>query len=328
MEPTAMPHRRALLLALPVLLAVSAAPFAAARAQDMPKPGKRAWAAQIPLLRIGMLGGENDADRLARYDGYKKLLEATFQVPVKLVMAADYAGTIQAFAARQIEMAYMSPAAYASAWLQSEGDVVPILTTQERDGSTSYVAAMYVRADSGISSLADMKGKALAWSDPNSASGYLIPRAEFRAAGIDPEPGRYFGRTGFAGGHEQAVVAVLNRQYDAGVAWTSGLGEESAGFTRGVFRMMVDKKMLDMSQLRIVWKSRPILNGPMVLRKSTPAAFQEDMLAFHLAMPKAHPDIYRAVDMGQGQGWVKVTHADYAAFIDMLKEEAAARRRR
>jgi len=314
--------RRHFLATPAILLAANA------HAREMPKPGKRAWTRDIPVLRIGMLGGENDADRLARYDGYRKLLETTFEMPIKLVMAADYAGAIQAFAARQIEMAYMSPAAYASAWIQSNGDVVPILTTQEKDGTTSYIAAMYTRADSGITSLADMKGKAMAWSDPNSASGYLIPRAEFRAAGIDPEPGKYFARTGFAGGHEQAVVAVLNRQYDAGIAWTSAAGEENAGYTRGVFRMMVDKKMIEMRDLRIIWKSRPILNGPMVLRKSTPQAFQDDMLAFHIALPEAHPDIYHSVDMGSGQGWVPVTHADYQPFIEMLQQEAAARRRR
>ena len=79
------------------------------------------------------------------------------------------------------------------------------------------------------------------WSaDPNSASGYLIPRAEFRAQGIDPESGKYFGRTGFAGGHEQTVVAVLNHQYDGGVTWTSGVGDPAVGYSRGALRMMVE----------------------------------------------------------------------------------------
>ncbi|MBN8928597.1 MAG: phosphonate ABC transporter substrate-binding protein [Rhodospirillales bacterium 69-11] len=300
-----------------------------ARAQPaMPAPGKRAWAAQLPVVRMGLLGGENDADRLARVDGYKKLLETTFEVPIKLLVAADYAGVIQAFAAKQLEVAYMSPAAYAGAWIQSQGDVRPLVVTQEQDGSTSYVSVMYTRADSGITSLADMKGHSLAWADPNSASGYLLPRAEFRAMGIDPESGKYFSRTGFAGGHEQGVVAVLNKQYDAGMTWTSGVGDAADGYSRGALRMMVDKKMLDMDQLRIIWKSRPILNGPLTVRKDTPEAFQEDMLAFHLALPTAHPDIYHAVDMGAGKGWVPVQHADYQPFIDMLQQEAAQRRRR
>ncbi len=311
------------------LLGLVGAPLAgAARAQTMPAPGKRAWAEEIPVIRMGLLGGENDADRLARVDGYKKLLEATFQVPIKLMIAADYAGVIQAFAARQLEIAYMSPAAYAAAWLESKGDVRPLSVTQEQDGSTSYVAMMYTRADSGITSLADMKGHSLAWSDPNSASGYLLPRSEFRAMGIDPEPGRYFSRTGFAGGHEQAVIAVLNRQYDAGVTWTSGQGNPTEGYTRGALRMMVDKGMLNMKDLRVIWTSRPILNGPLTVRKSTPIAFQEDMRAFHLALPLTHPDIYHAVDMGKGKGWVPVDHDAYQPFIDMLKDEAAQRRRR
>lgn len=293
----------------------------------MPAPGRRAWAEQVPVVRIGLLGGENNADRLGRYDAYRKLLEETYAVPVKLMPAADYAGVIQAFAARQLEIAYMSPAAYAAAWIQSDGDVIPILTSQEQDGSTSYVAALYVRANSGITSLADMKGRSLAWSDPNSASGYLIPRAEFRAMGIDPDSGKYFSRTGFAGGHEQAVVAVLNKQYDAGITWTSGLGDIAQGYTRGTLRMMSDKKMLDMKDLRILWRSRPILNGPLTLRKSTPAEFQADMLQFHLALPQAEPEIFHQVDMGTGMGWVPVTHADYQIFIDMLRQEAAERRR-
>ena len=298
----------------------------AAHAYEMPAPGKRAWASALPVLRMGLLGGENDADRLARYDGYRKLLETTFQVPVKNLLAADYAGVVQAFAARQIELAYMSPAAYAAAWMQSDGNVRPLVTTQEADGSTSYVAVLYVRADSGITSLEQMKGHSLAWADPNSASGYLIPRAEFRAAGIDPE--KYFSRTGFAGGHEQAVVAVLAKQYDGGVTWTSGLGDVTQGYTRGNLRMMVDKKMLDMKDLRIIWKSRPILNGPLAVLASTPKEFQDDMLAFHLALPTTHPDIYHAVDMGSGKGWVQVQHSDYQVFVDILQQEAAERRRR
>ena len=295
---------------------------------EMPATGKRAWAEQVPVIRMGLLGGENDADRLARVDGYKKLMEATFQVPIKLLVAADYGGVIQAFAAGQIDLSYMSPAAYAQAWLQSNGDVRPLSVTQEQDGSTSYVSIMYTRADSGITSLADMKGKALAWADPNSASGYLIPRSEFRGQGLDPESGKYFSRTGFAGGHEQTVIAVLNRQYDAGVTWVSGLGDPLAGYTRGALRMMVEKKMIDMKDIRVIWTSRPVLNGPLTVRKSTPASFQDDMLAFHLALPAAHPDIYRAIDMGAGKGWVPVKHEDFQPFIDMLQAEATQRRRR
>lgn len=288
--------------------------------------GKRPWAAQVPAIRIGLLGGENDADRLKRYGPYQVLMQETFGVPVRTVAAADYAGVVQAFAASQIEVAYMSPGSYASAWLESKGNVIPILTAQEADGTTSYISVMYTRADSGITDLAGMKGKSLAWADPNSASGYLIPRSEFRAAGIDTTT--YFSRTGFAGGHEQAVVAVMGKQYDAGVTWTSGQGDVAQGYTRGMLRIMVEKKMLDMKDMRIIWRSRPIENGPLTVRADTPKSFQDDMTAFHVGLKTANPDVFAAINMGTGPGLVPTSHAAYEPFVDMLKAEAADRRRR
>ena len=310
-----MPSRRSLLIGGAILLAPKAS-----------RAARASWADQVPVIRIGLLGGENDADRLKRYQPYQKLIEDTFGVPTKTLAAADYAGVVQAFAAGQIELAYMSPAAYASAWLESNGRVIPILTALEADGSTSYISVMYTKANSGITDLTGMRGKSLAWADPNSASGYLIPRSEFRAQGLDTTT--YFSRTGFAGGHEQAVVAVLGGQYDAGVTWTSGLGDEAQGYTRGALRTMVEKKMLDMGKLRLIWRSRPIMNGPLTLRSDTPKAFQDDMLALHLAMPQANPAVYQSVNMGSGPGFKPVTQADYEPFIDMIKAEAADRRQR
>jgi phosphonate transport system substrate-binding protein len=297
-----------------------------AAAPAMPAPGKRAWAQQVPQIRLGVLGGETESERLGRYEAYRKLFEDTFGVPTRMYFASDYAGVSQAFAAKQIEIANMSPAVYAATWMDTNGGVEPILVTREPDGSTAYVALMYVRADSGITSLEQMRGKSMAWADPNSASGYLIPRAELRAAGLNPES--YFSRTGFAGGHDQALVAVLNKQYDGGVCWSSGQGAESEGFSRGVLRAAVDKGMLKMSDLRIIWRSRPIQNGPIVVRTDLPPEFKQDMIAFHLALPATHPDIHKAVERGSAIGWAPTRHDDYAVFVDMRKAEAAQRRQR
>jgi phosphonate transport system substrate-binding protein len=322
-----MPLRRRALLAAAALAPLAPA-VAQVRAQPHPMPerGRRAWAAAIPQIRVGILGGENEADRMGRYGGYARLIEETFGVPVRLFQASDYSGVVQAFAGRHIEMASMSPAAYAAAWAESNGNVEPFLVTQEADGSTSYIAVMYVRADSGITSLEGMRGRSMAWADPNSASGFLIPRAALRAAGINPET--YFGRTGFAGGHEQAIVAVLGRQFDAGVTWASGVGEESQGFSRGMLRATAEKGLLNMRDIRIIWRSGPIQNGPLVVRKDTPEEFKRDMTAFHLALPTAAPEIHRAVERGTTIGWVPTKHEDYELFVQMRREEADQRRRR
>ncbi|WP_237215082.1 phosphate/phosphite/phosphonate ABC transporter substrate-binding protein [Falsiroseomonas oryziterrae] len=320
-----MPSRRAL-LATALLAPAGALAQPRPAPQPMPPRGRRDWAQQVPQLRIGILGGENEADRMGRYGAYGRLLEETFGVPVRLFQASDYSGVVQAFAGRHIEMASMSPAAYAAAWVESNGNVEPFLVTQEADGSTSYIAVMFARADSGITSLEQMRGRAMAWSDPNSASGFLIPRAALRQQGINPET--FFGRSGFAGGHEQAIVAVLGRQFDAGVTWASGVGDEAQGFSRGMLRATAEKGLLNMRDIRIIWRSGPIQNGPLVVRKDTPDAFKRDMTAFHLALPSSHPEIHRAVERGTTIGWVPTRHEDYELFVQMRREEQQQRRQR
>jgi phosphonate transport system substrate-binding protein len=292
----------------------------------MPAAGERPWARQVPQIRLGLLGGENEADRLGRYGDYAKLIESTFKVPARLYPAADYAGVMQAFAAKQIEASSMGASGYAGTWLDTDGGVEPLVVPREQDGSIAYISVMIVRRDSGITSLDQMKGKSLAWADPNSTSGYLIPRSELRTAGVDINS--FFSRTGFAGGHEQAVVAVQQKQYDGAVTWASGQGEEAQGFTRGNLRSMVEKGMLNMGDMRIIWTSRPIPNGPLVVRADLPAAFKQDFKQFHLALPTAHPAIYEQIEKGGGKGYAEVTHEMFDPIVQLRREEAAERRRR
>ena len=288
--------------------------------------GAQDWKAQTKEFRIGLLGGENTQDRLKRYDGFQRLLQETLGVPVKLFPAADYAGVMQGMAAGQLDATEFSPAAFAGTWLDCQC-VEPVVVPREKDGTIDYVALMLTRKDSGIRSLDDMKGRSLAFTDPNSASGYLIPAATLRSKGVDLTDGKYFSRTGFSGGHEQGVVAVLNKQYDACVVWSSGLGDEASGFTRGVPRSMVDKGMLKMSDIAIIWRSDKIPNGPWAVRSALPVGLKQAFRDFMRALPEAHKDIYDAVEQGTGIGYQDATLDIYKGMIALREAERGANRR-
>jgi phosphonate transport system substrate-binding protein len=278
------------------------------------------WKSQVKELRIGLLGGENTASRLARYDHFQHLLQDTLGIPVKLYPAADYAGVMQAMGAGQLDLAEFSPSAFAGAWLDCHC-VEPVVVPLEKDGTVFYISVMVVRKDSGIGSIAQMKGHSLAWADPNSASGYLIPSASLKAAGIDLTDGAYFSHTGFAGGHEQGIIAVLNHQYDAAVTWTSGQGDIEQGYTRGALRGMVDRGMLKMSDVRIIWRSGKIPNGPWALRSALPDGLKAAFKAMMLDLPKAHPEIYAEIEQGTGVGYVPATLDLYQDIIGLREAE-------
>ena len=280
----------------------------------------RASAQTLKEFRVGILGGENTQDRLTRYDEFQKLLSEHLHMPVKLFPAADYAGVMQGIAAGQLEAAGFGASGFAGAWLDCKC-VEPVVVPQENDGSTYYYSVMVVRADSGIKSIEEMKGHSLAWADPNSTSGYLIPSATLKTKGVNLADGAYFSKTGFSGGHEQGVVAVLNKQYDAAVTWTSGQGEIEQGYSRGALRGVVDRGMLKMADVSIIWRSGKIPNGPWGLRSALPADVKAKFAAFMLDLPNAHKDIYDAVEQGSGVGYVAATMDLYKDIIELRENE-------
>ena len=290
----------------------------AVRAQD--------WKSQVKEFRIGLLGGENTRDRLKRYDSFQKLLHEKLGITITIFPAADYAGVMQGLAAGQLDVTEFSPSAFAGTWLDCKC-VEPVVVPQEKDGSIFYIAVMVVRKDSGITSIDGMKGHSLAFTDPNSASGYLIPSVTLRAKGIDLEDGKYFSRVGFSGGHEQGVVAVLNRQYDACVVWTSGQGDESTGFSRGVLRSMVDKGMLKMADVTIIWRSIQVPNGPWTVRSALPTGLKQAFRDFMHDLPVSHKDIYDSIEQGTGVGYEDATLETYKDMIEMREAERSANRR-
>jgi phosphonate transport system substrate-binding protein len=89
---------------------------------------------------------------------------------------------------------------------------------------------------------------------------------------------------------------------------------------------MADQKLLNMKDLRIIWKAGPIVNGPVVVRKALPQGFKDALVAALIDLPRESPEAFRAMVSGDGPGFARVTHDDYKMIVDMRKAEEAARR--
>ena len=117
-----------------------------------------AQAEDLKDFRIGILGGENEADRLPNFQCMVELLpEAIGVEKVLLFPAADYDGVVQGLLGGTLDYAELGASGYAKVYLANPKAVEPILTTIQTDGSTGYFAVMVARKDSGIKTLEDMK---------------------------------------------------------------------------------------------------------------------------------------------------------------------------
>jgi len=89
-----------------------------------------------------------------------------------------------------------------------------------------YKAQFIANVDSGINSFADLKGKTFCFVDPNSTSGYIIPRIILAANGINPDVD--FAATQNAGSHPNVAIAVYQGDCDAGVTFINVLTDAAA----------------------------------------------------------------------------------------------------
>lgn len=278
-------------------------------------------AQEITEFRIGLLGGENAQDRMASNECLRAYAEEALGVPVRLFTPADYNGVIQGLLGDALDMAWLGASAYAAVYVADEDAVEPVLVKTNLDGSYTYHSIGFARADSGITSLDDMKGKSFAFADPNSTSGYLIPNVELPTQGYSMTEGEYFSRIGFSGGHEQSIIAVVNGDFDAGVTWADGQGAWEDGYNSGALRKAADSGIVDMNDLVEIWKSSAIPEGPVVLRQALPDDVKQTMIDLVAGLHEADPTCAYGVAAGETAGFTPVTHEEYKTIIDIRRAE-------
>lgn len=289
-----------------------------------------ASAQEITQFNIGLLGGENAQDRMNSNECLRVYAEETLGVPVKLFAPADYDGVIQGLLGGTIDMAWLGASSYAKVYLTDENAVDVALVKTNLDGSFTYHSIGIARKDKAITSLADAKGKSFGFGDPNSTSGYLIPSVEIPAS--TPEIKRedladgasgYFSTVKFTGGHEQTIVAVANGDIDAGVTWADGQGAWEDGYNSGALRKAVDAGLVDMNNLVEIWKSKPIPEGPVVLRRALPADVKDKMIALVQGLHAKDADCAYGVAAGETAGFSPITHDFYESIVEVRRQQQA-----
>ncbi|PKP62368.1 MAG: phosphonate ABC transporter substrate-binding protein, partial [Alphaproteobacteria bacterium HGW-Alphaproteobacteria-8] len=168
-----------------------------------------------------------------------------------------------------------------------------------------------VRCDSGLATIDDLKGKVVAFADPDSTSGYAVPFYNLVQQGYDPTT--FFAAAPFSGSHEAGVAGVANGQFDAAATYQTNE-------TNGIPQRMVDKGMIKAGEVCSIWQSPEITNGPFTARANLPQGLIDEMKAAVLATPVAAPDAFLQMtggDLSTTAGYVEVAHDRYQWIVDM-----------
>jgi phosphonate transport system substrate-binding protein len=171
------------------------------------------WAADPPLHLV-LTPSQKPTDLLATGDEFGRVLTKLTGIPVRVTVASDYAAVVEALRNRTADLAFVHPGGYVLASREAKATIV---VRNLWHGKSSFTSRIFVRKDSGIKSVEELRGRTIAFVDPASSSGYIYPMVLLIQKGLvkDRDPKTFFKEVVFSGAHDASMRALLNGHVDA-----------------------------------------------------------------------------------------------------------------
>ncbi|HEX9921534.1 MAG TPA: phosphate/phosphite/phosphonate ABC transporter substrate-binding protein [Anaerolineae bacterium] len=255
-----------------------------------------------PLV-LALIPQENPEKLLGDIETISEYLQAELGFPVQGFVSQDHAAAVEALRHGEADISFMGALPYVLAHDQVGAQVI---LGEVYRGSSIYHGRIFVRKDSGIETVADLRGKSIAFADPISESGYLYPLEIFAEAGLlerGHDPQEFFSAVYFAGGYQQAIQAVANGYADA------------AGASQFADLLLTPEQLEE-----VVWiaESDAIPSHAVIARADLEP---ERIEAFKQAMLKLNQPEYQYLlsHVYSPDGYIEVTHDDYTSVEEIAR---------
>jgi len=227
-------------------------------------------------LKVSAIPDEAPTELQRKFSPLGRYLEKETGMKVEFIPVSDYAAVVEGLASNKIDMAWLGGFTFVQARLRT-GNAIPIVQRVEDEKFTSKFIA---NAASGISRLADLKGKNFTFGSVSSTSGHLMPRFFLLENKINPD--KDFKRVAFSGAHDATALQVESGKVEAGVLNAS------------VWDRLVSERKVDTSKVKVIWTTPPYYDYNWTVRGSLdPALVKKLTNAFLKLDPKVaqHQDI-------------------------------------
>tara|TARA_B110001454_G_C12723326_1_gene436706 strand:+ start:72193 stop:73143 length:951 start_codon:yes stop_codon:yes gene_type:complete len=238
----------------------------------------------LPSLDAKVIEGNSKA--------FKVFLEANTPYKYELVVLQSYIAVVESFGTKKADVAALNSFGYLLAHEKYGAEAKMIVL---RDGLATYQSQFIVPTNSKIKRLQDLDGKKIAFVDPSSTSGYLLPMKTLRDRNINPK------ETVFTMKHDAVVTKVYLGEVDAGATFYSPPAVD--GTVEDARRLVVTQYPDVAKKVKILELSEPIPNDPIVFRKDMPEEMKQVVIEALMKFiktaegKKAFKEIYGVTDL-------------------------------
>jgi len=268
-------------------------------------PTDEAQSATCPngTIRFGVEPFEDPARLTPAAKVLADALSKTLDCPVDLTVTEDYSAEVLAMQNGKLDIGIFGPLGYVFASKRAGAEAVA--SFGESDGKlSSYTAGIWVPAGSDITTIEQLRGRSLALGSVGSTSGDALPRKALRDAGMADSDVKLT----YAGGHPEALLALVNGAVDAAEINSQQLASATAAGT------------FDQSKFKQVWTSDPIPNDPITVRGNLPQEFKTAVKDALLELPpQAVAEIGELLDVDPPGPLVAVDKSTYQPLFDLAE---------
>ncbi|MFT7836886.1 phosphate/phosphite/phosphonate ABC transporter substrate-binding protein [Saccharothrix sp. BKS2] len=254
-------------------------------------------------IRFGVEPFEDPARLTPAAQVLADALSGALDCPVELTVTEDYSAEVLAMQNGRLDIGIFGPLGYVFASKRAKAEA--IASFGESDGTlSSYTAGIWVPTGSDITSIEQLRGRSLALGSVGSTSGDALPRKALKDAGIAESEVK----VNYAGGHPEALLALVNGAVDAAEINSQQLGSAT------------DAGTFDQSRFRRVWTSDPIPNDPITVRGDLPQEFKDAVKGALLGLsPDAVAEIGALLDVDPPGPLVAVDESTYQPLFDLAE---------
>ncbi|MDZ4788062.1 MAG: phosphate/phosphite/phosphonate ABC transporter substrate-binding protein [Blastochloris sp.] len=242
-----------------------------------PKPSEApATALSLKKVVVALKPDKNPDAMLEEKEKLTAFLSQALKVPVEVIIPLSSSVIQEGLSNGTVDLAYVSGTGMVQA--RSTG-VADILVAGEIEGRTDYPSYWIALKEAPYTSIADLKGKRVAFSSKTSTSGGLVPRADLVKQGLlgkGEDPEAFFGKDNvwYGTGYVSAVERVLNGDAEAAAV--------------SYYVLDLDKHLTleQRARLKKIDEQGPVPTHAIVVRSSLSATDRATLLAVLLSLNK------------------------------------------
>lgn len=246
------------------------------------------------VLRVTTIPEEAATEQVRKFTPLASYLEKALGMKVEFTPVNDYPAAVEALVNKKVDLVWFGGFTHVQANLRSGGKIVPIA---QREEDTKFQSVFIAKTDSGIKTLADMKGKQISFGSQSSTSGHLMPRSFLLAANINPE--KDFRRIAYSGAHDATIASVVSGKVDA------------AALDITVWKKFVTENKVDTKAVDVFYTTPGYYNYNWSVHADMPADLQAKVKAALLALDPAQPEQAEILRLNRATRYIETKPENY-----------------